>query len=111
MGMVCFGLMGGVITPVAITAYTIAASMISAPECSLIQLLEMVVAPVWTWLLLGEVPELHSVLAGIGLVVVLAAHSVYTGRLKKEVEYEPKETRTRLRFLKICFPLETDALL
>eukprot|EP00927_Polykrikos_kofoidii_P046200 TRINITY_DN4040_c0_g1_i8.p1 TRINITY_DN4040_c0_g1~~TRINITY_DN4040_c0_g1_i8.p1 ORF type:complete len:344 (-),score=30.30 TRINITY_DN4040_c0_g1_i8:146-1177(-) len=72
-------LMGGVIGPLGMSAWTIAAGMISAPECSLIQLVEMMLAPFWTWLFLGEVPKLSSVLAGAGLTAVLALHSYYTG--------------------------------
>lgn len=75
--MLWLWLMGGVMAPVAIPAFTLAASMISAPECSLIQLLEMVLGPLWTWLVLGEVPSLATAVAGACLVVVLVAHSLY----------------------------------
>merc|ERR1712007_254011 len=75
-------LMGGVMAPVAIPAFTIAAAMISASECSLIQLLEMMLGPVWTWLFLGEEPPWSSVLAGVGLTGVLTLHTFFVYSLK-----------------------------
>jgi drug/metabolite transporter (DMT)-like permease len=48
----------------------IAAKSLSAPEISLLALLEVLLGPIWAWLGAGEVPSPHTLIGG---VIVLAA--------------------------------------
>ncbi|MGB5406239.1 MAG: EamA family transporter, partial [Thiogranum sp.] len=62
--------------PLAIFLMTIGTRFLPAAEVSLFLLLETVMAPIWVWLVLGEVPPAKT-LAGGGLILLtLILHSL-----------------------------------
>lgn len=50
---------------------------ISAPEVAMFYLLETILAPVWVWLIFGEVPSAASLVGGTIMVTALIAHSTW----------------------------------
>lgn len=74
--------LGGVLMlPVAISLLTIGPRYLPAPEVSMINLLEVCLAPLILWLVIGENPGLMSI-AG-GSIVVLALFAYATWQIKK----------------------------
>jgi drug/metabolite transporter (DMT)-like permease len=57
---------------------------ISAPEVSLILLLEAILGPAWIWLALGDPPTVQAVLAGVLILGTLATHAVLAQRALRE---------------------------
>lgn len=74
-------LLGCVVMPLANTFTFIGPRYISAPEVSVLWLLEVVLGPLWVWIVLKEQPGLHTVLGG-GLVV-MSLMLYFTGRLRR----------------------------
>jgi len=68
-------LMGLVQMPLALGLLATATRYITSPEVSLFMLVEMVLAPVWVAVWLGEWPTPQTLAAGALLLVTLAAHS------------------------------------
>jgi len=68
-------LQGGIVAPVSIAAWTVGPQYISAPECSLYQLIEMVLGPFFVWVALGEVPSAVTCIAGSVILIVMTMHS------------------------------------
>ncbi len=69
-------LMGFIILPIGTGMMFFGPKLISAPETSLLLLLESIFGPVWVWLVLNEYPG-HIVLLGGGLILVtLVIHAV-----------------------------------
>jgi drug/metabolite transporter (DMT)-like permease len=54
--------------------------LLSAPETSLLLLLETIIGPTWIWIFLGDPPTLQAVLAGIVIVGALATNAVLAQR-------------------------------
>ncbi len=50
---------------------------LSAPEVAMFYLLETILAPVWVWLIFGEVPSTASMIGGAIMIVALVAHSLW----------------------------------
>ena len=69
-------LLGLVVLPVAFVLLTLAPRYISAPEVSLIKLLEMVLGPTWVWLALSEEPGGAAMVGGGVLLMTLVLHTV-----------------------------------
>jgi len=68
-------LLGLVVVPVSLTLITLGPRYIPAPEAGLIMRLEALLAPLWVWLVLGEVPTMQTLLGGtiiIGTLVLLS---------------------------------------
>lgn len=57
---------------------------IPATEVAPVLLLETVLGALFVWMAVGEAPTLATVVGGVILVVVLAAHSVATLRSREE---------------------------
>ena len=77
--------LGLIIVPVSIALITSAPRYISAPQVSLIMRLEALLAPLWVWLVLGEVPSEQTLIGGVIIIstlVVLSLAALYprTGR-------------------------------
>ncbi len=54
-----------------------------APEVSLILRLEALLAPLWVWVVLGEVPSRETLVGGsiiLTTLVCLSAYTIYTNR-------------------------------
>ena len=54
--------------------------LLTAPETSLLLLLETIIGPTWIWIFLGEPPTMQAVLAGIVIVGALATNAVLAQR-------------------------------
>lgn len=66
---------GVLVLPISFVLLTIGPSLISAPEVSLIMLLEAVVGPIWVWLGGFEAPPIATVIGGGILIFALFIHS------------------------------------
>lgn len=70
------GLLGLFVLPVSFGLITIGPRYISAPEVSLIMLLETFLGPLWVWLVLAEQPGTNTLLGGFLVLTTLAGHSI-----------------------------------
>lgn len=68
------GLDGGIVIPVAFGLITYGPKLISAPEVSLIMLLETVLGPYWVWLVLSEVPPQQTFIGGAVVISAILAN-------------------------------------
>jgi drug/metabolite transporter (DMT)-like permease len=88
-----FGLLailGLVLLPLSFVLLTRAPHYISAPEVSLIILLETILGPLWVWLAISEEPPLQTVVGGALIIIVLVGHSAISLRdSKKTAEESP----------------------
>ena len=66
-----------VVVPVAFTLLTLGPRYISAPEASLLMLLETALGPLWVWAVIGEQPGTLTLVGGGIVVTTLAAHAVW----------------------------------
>ena len=76
-------LLGGIIVPISFLLLSFSCRLIQPAEVGLIMLLEMLLAPLMVWAVLGEVPELLVVGAGIIILALLALDSWLTLRQKQ----------------------------
>ena len=67
-------IMGMVLLPVAQMMLVMAPRYIPAPEIALIVLLEAILAPIWVWLALGEVPPRETVFGGVLIFGTMVVH-------------------------------------
>ena len=54
---------------------TIAPRYISAPEVNLFFLLEVILGPIWVWLIVKEQPSVQTIIGGIVIIITIALHS------------------------------------
>ena len=54
---------------------TIAPRFITAAEVNLFFLLEVIVGPIWVWMVISEKPSLETILGGIVIIVTIGVHS------------------------------------
>mgnify|MGYP006249660513 CR=1 FL=1 len=54
---------------------TIAPRFISAPEVNLFFLLEVILGPIWVWLVIKEQPSLQTIIGGIIIIITISLHS------------------------------------
>ena len=54
---------------------TIAPRFISAPEVNLFFLLEVILGPIWVWLIIQEQPSLQTIIGGLIIIITIAVHS------------------------------------
>ena len=73
-------LLGGVLLPAAAALLATAPRHLPAPEVTLIVRLEMVLGPLWVWLVLGEAPGLSAAIGGAVILAALTVHSYLTLR-------------------------------
>ena len=71
---------GLIVLPVSLDLIWRAPRYITAPEVSLVSLMEAVLGPLWIWLFLGEAPTLAAVLCGAVIIGTLATHAELTQR-------------------------------
>lgn len=74
-------LLGLIVMPIACTCTFIGPRYLPAAEVSMISLLEVVIAPVWIWLVISEVPSSTTIYGG---VIVIASVLLYTTLVTKE---------------------------
>ena len=63
--------MGLVVVPVSIALISLGPRYISAPETSLIMLLETALGPLWVWLVLAEVPPTLTFIGGAIVIIMM----------------------------------------
>lgn len=68
-------IMGLLVVPIASALVSLGPRYISAPEVSLIFLLETALGPLWVWLVLSEVPPAMTFAGGAIVLTTLMAHS------------------------------------
>ena len=54
---------------------TIAPRYISAPEVNLFFLLEVILGPIWVWLIIKEQPSTQTIIGGTIIIITIAVHS------------------------------------
>ena len=55
---------------------TIAPRYITAPEVNLFFLLEVILGPIWVWLIIKEQPSVQTIIGGIVIIITIALHSI-----------------------------------
>ena len=74
-------LMGLLISPLSRVLLGNGAIYISASEVSLLMIIETIMAPIWVWIFLDEVPSFYTFVGGTIIIATLIANSLYS--LKK----------------------------
>ena len=74
-------IMGLLISPISRVFLGNGAKYISASEVSLLMIIETIMAPIWVWIFLNEVPSSYTFIGGSIIVATLIVNSLYT--LKK----------------------------
>lgn len=69
------GILVLVVVPISFALITQAPRYITAPEVSLIMLLETILGPIWVWLAVGIAPTSHAIAGGAVLLATLAVHA------------------------------------
>lgn len=75
-------LMGLLVSPISRLLLGNGAKYISASEVSLLMIIETIMAPIWVWIFLDEVPSSYTFIGGSVIVLTLIINSLYT--LKRE---------------------------
>eukprot|EP00928_Gymnodinium_smaydae_P043976 TRINITY_DN29372_c0_g1_i1.p1 TRINITY_DN29372_c0_g1~~TRINITY_DN29372_c0_g1_i1.p1 ORF type:complete len:180 (+),score=11.14 TRINITY_DN29372_c0_g1_i1:566-1105(+) len=73
---------GGFILPISLACFAIGPKYIFGSETGLIMLLEVLLGPLWVWLVYLEAPSPWTLLGGGALLLVLTLHEVYCLRLE-----------------------------
>jgi len=77
-------LLGGVVLPISFTLITLGPRYLTAPEVSLILLVEPVLGPIWVWMAVGEVPQGSTIIAGVLIVGTLIVHTLMSLRAHQQ---------------------------
>ena len=75
-------IMGLLISPISRVLLGTGAKYINASEVSLLMLIETIMAPIWVWIFLAEVPSSYTFIGGFIIILTLIINSLYT--LKQE---------------------------
>jgi len=67
-----------------LTVYTLGARHVPAAELTLLSMTELVLAPIWVWLVIGEVPS-HYTLAGGAIILGAIAYQALSGARRRRV--------------------------
>ena len=70
--------MGLIISPFSRVLIGNGAIYISASEVSLLMIIETIMAPIWVWLFLNEIPSSYTFIGGSIIIATLTANSIYT---------------------------------
>ena len=54
---------------------TIAPRFISAPEVNLFFLLEVILGPIWVWVIIKEQPSIQTIIGGVVIIITIGIHS------------------------------------
>ena len=76
-------ILGLIVLPVSLAMIGLTPQYLPAPEVSLIMRLEALLAPLWVWLVLGEVPSRQTLIGGGIILATLICLSVYTIRMQR----------------------------
>lgn len=75
--------MGFLITPISRIMIGNGTKFLNASEVSLLMIIETVMAPIWVWFFIKEVPSSNTLLGGVLIIITLILNSVYTSRVSK----------------------------
>ena len=75
--------LGLIVLPASLTMIGLAPRYLPAAEVSLILRLEALLAPLWVWLVLGEVPSPQTLIGGGIILATLICLSLYTIRMQR----------------------------
>ena len=78
-------IMGLLVTPISRLMITNGTKYINASEVSLLMIIETVMAPIWVWMILKEVPSLSTFYGGIIIILTLVLNSLYLLKKSKEL--------------------------
>ena len=67
---------GALVMPLSTVLLALGPRYIPAAEVAMFILLETVLAPIWVWLVVSEVPSSHSLIGGAIIITTLAGHSL-----------------------------------
>ncbi len=73
------------ISPISRVLMGIGTQNLPASEVSLLMIIETVMAPIWVWMVLKEVPEESTFIGGSIILVTLFINSLYILRMKKRI--------------------------
>lgn len=76
-------IMGILITPISRVLITNGTKYISASEVSLLLIIETIMAPIWVWIFLNEVPSKTTLWGGILIITTLVLNSLYVMKKTK----------------------------
>lgn len=79
-------IMGVVQVGAGLVLFTKGSRLVPAAELTLLSLTEVVLAPIWVWLWIGEVPRLWTLLGGAVVFAAIIGHAV-TGMRRKPAPY------------------------
>ena len=65
--------------------YTIGSKTVPAAELTLLSLAEVVLAPLWVWLAIGEVPTHYTMIGGAILLLAIAGNALLGARQKTPI--------------------------
>jgi len=71
-------LMGLLVNPFARVLMSNGTKYISASEATLLMIIETIMAPVWVWMFLNEIPNSNTFIGGGIIILTLIANSLYT---------------------------------
>ena len=77
-------IMGLLISPISRVLLGTGAKYIRASEVSLLMLIETVMAPIWVWIFLNEVPSIYTFVGGSVIIITLIVNSVYNLQIEKK---------------------------
>ncbi len=78
-------ILGLIVLPCAFGLITIGPRYISAPEVSLLMLLESILGPFWVWLVLAEVPRSETIAGGVIVITTLIIHTAIAYRKSRQL--------------------------
>ncbi|MBO0334248.1 DMT family transporter [Sneathiella sp. CAU 1612] len=78
-------ILGLIVLPCAFGLITIGPRYISAPEVSLLMLMESILGPFWVWLVLAEVPRPETFIGGAIVIATLVIHTGVAYRKSRPV--------------------------
>lgn len=76
-------IMGLLITPVSRVLISNGTKYINASEVSLLMIIETIMAPIWVWIFLNEIPTSHTLIGGTVIIITLVINSIYTLKYNK----------------------------
>jgi len=65
--------------------YTLGSRTVQAAELTLLSLAEVVLAPFWVWLFIGEILTMNTIVGGIVLLVAIAGNALSGQRQKPPI--------------------------
>ena len=65
--------------------YTMAARYVAAAELSLLGLVEVIIGPIWVWLLFNEMPAFYTVVGGIFVLSAVVGLAIWSMNREREI--------------------------